>query len=81
MESIDHEEIVFNQRILEQAQVLAQSFKAQGIDIAPLAVGEIPDALWVSTDPTKIIGNTQVRADGITYYIGLNAQSVLSETP
>lgn len=67
---------VFNDAILSRAKELAASFSGSGIDSAPLDVGEATGALIVSSDPEKVLGNTQFVLDGTTYYVGMSMDEI-----
>ena len=67
---------IFNEELLMRAKALATSFSLLGIDSAPLDVGEATGALLVSSDPAKVLGNTQFVVDGTTYYVGINISEI-----
>jgi hypothetical protein len=67
---------IFNEELLMRAEAIAQSLPLLGVDSAPLNVGEATGAMIVSTNPAKVLGNTQFVIDGTTYYVGISVSEI-----
>ena len=67
---------VFNEVLLMRAEAIARSLPLLGVDSAPLDVGEATGAMIVSTNPAKVLGNTQFELDGTIYYVGISVAEI-----
>ncbi len=61
----------FSEKVMVHLKEEARAMLMLGEEIQSIDLGEQKEALWLSTNPDKIIGSEKIEMNGRTVYVGL----------
>jgi hypothetical protein len=61
----------FSEKVMARLREEAKAMLLHGEETQSVDLGEQKDALWLSTNPEKIIGSEKIEMNGQVIYVGL----------
>lgn len=61
----------FSEKVMARLREEAKAMQMMGEELQSIDLGEQKDALWLSTDPEKVVGTEKIEMGGQTFYIGI----------